>query len=178
MAKTYGTVTTFTAGSVLTAAQLNVASTAVNNLVVPAAVRLDKTANQLISNVADTIITWPASATFDTDSMYSSAATDRITITTAGIYVVTANITFANANAGERIVWLQKNASGTTRFGMSRGMASTGGETTISISTVLSLSVSDYLQVGCYQANGTSVNVLATGTQPTNLSATWIGRTS
>ena len=178
MAKTYTAAGSAVAGDVYTAAAHNVIVTDVNNFIVPAAVRLDKSASQLVSNATDTIITWPSSATFDTDSMYSSSATDRVTVTTAGIYIVTANIAFGNANVGERIVWLQKNATGTTRFAMARSMASTGGETIFSISTIVSLSASDYVQLGCYQANGTSLNVLGSGTQPTNLALTWIGRTS
>ena len=175
MAKTYTAGGTVAAGDVATAAAWNVLTVNSNNLIVPSSVRLDKAASQSISNTTDTILTWPT-ATHDTDSMYSGAATDRITINTAGIYYISANVTFFTNASGERIAWIQN--LGGQRFCMSRAAASALGNHSVSISTVISLAAATILQVGVYQGSGGALNVLGTTTDPTNLTATWIGRTS
>ena len=49
MPKTYNTISTFTSGQVLTAAQMNEIGTNVNNYRVPPLVRIRKNANQNVS---------------------------------------------------------------------------------------------------------------------------------
>lgn len=146
--------------------------TGVSNLIVPSSVRLDKAASQSIPNTTDTLLTWPT-ATHDTDGMYSAAATNQITINTAGIYYVSANVTFFTNATGERIAWIQ--SSGGTRFCMSRQMASTLGIHSVSISTCISLTATTILQVGVYQGSGGALNVLGTTTDPTSFTATRLG---
>jgi hypothetical protein len=81
MAKTYNTISTFTSGQVLTAAQMNAIGTNVNNYRVPPLVRLRKNANQNVSGL--TILSWDVED-YDTDDMWASGTT--ITAKTAGVY--------------------------------------------------------------------------------------------
>jgi hypothetical protein len=94
MAKTYNTISTFTSGQVLTAAQMNEIGTNVNNSRVPPLCLLRKTATQACNNGSFTAITFGAGEElYDTDGMHSTITnTARITPTTAGIYLFTGNV--------------------------------------------------------------------------------------
>lgn len=177
MAKTYGTVATFTAGSVLTAAQLNVASGAVNNLIVPAAARALLTGTQALTSA--TAISWDsisASGAYDTDSMWSSGAKTRLTVTTPGIYVVVAGlldqITVANCTAAE--LNIRRNGITVATYRSATTIVINDFfETTVTWTGVLN--ASDYVEVQPVFTGGTHT-LLNDGRN--SFSATWIGRTS
>jgi len=198
MAKTYGTVTTFTAGSVLTAAQLNVAGTSVNNLVVPPSCWVYRTATDVA-----TTGTWfrPAfdAEAYDTDSMHDlSTNTQRITFNTAGIYVVTAACFFNNASStGGRHLMISKNASNADPTSATAGIAvanvytTSQANTRANISTTHRFAVGDYITTHIYQDQGSSCIIgdavtvsggVTTGptgnATPYHMSATWIGSAS
>lgn len=169
MAKTYGTVTTFTAGSVLTAAQLNVAGTAVNNLVVPPLCVVRRVAAQSIADNTVTLISFDTEDV-DTDGMFTPTSTD-ITIQTAGVYVLSGIATLASAVTTSLFLRLSVNGSGI-------GDATYAGSSYTSSAALTinkSLAVGDVVRCAVYQTGpATSKNTSAT----TQFSVSWIGRTS
>jgi len=178
MAKTYGTVTTFTAGSVLTAAQLNVASTAVNNLVVPAMVKVYRSTN-LSSYTNQAAISWSASdTTSDNDGMWNASTPTYVTVQTTGLYLigfvsyVTATATVTRVRGG-----ILKNGSAVLE------MENTGTSTDafINVSGLLYLTSGD--QIGARVTfTGGSAYILGGNASETNgqtrLTLSWVGRNS
>jgi hypothetical protein len=175
MAKTYGTVTTFTAGSVLTAAQLNVAGTAINNLVLPPSCQIRRTTNQ--TGYTSTAITW-SSAAFDTDGMWSAGSPTILTIQTTGLYLVTlTGLTEATASLNRVLVTINKN--GTSCF--SQEAFGTTTQAYFSVSSTLSLVATDTLSAVVNYGGGSAYIIDGAATETssqTRLTATWIGRTS
>ena len=189
MAKTYGTVTTFTAGSVLTAAQLNVASTAVNNLVVPPMAQIALTASTAVTTASHTAFSGftnsNASATYDTDAMTSLSATpSAITVQTAGVYQVSATATWAANATGIRYARIVRSRGGTLVAYAVASVTNIGAvfEQQISLSGLIDCQANDLIRLMVYQDSGGNLNLLSGA--PTNdfggtrLSAVWIGRTS
>lgn len=64
--------------------------------------RMSTTTVQSVPNNTDTALTWPAgSQYFDNDNMIDNAGTtDRITLTSTGIYMVSARVTFSVTASG------------------------------------------------------------------------------
>lgn len=178
MAKTYGTVTTFTAGSVLTAAQLNVASTAINNLVAPCFCKVIRSTDVAHPGTG-TGFSW-SSAEIDTDSMYAAGSPTRITINTAGIYVVNAMAYITNTTKYTTAPTLRvyKNGTAVASIGMdyqNDGYVSVSGNVT----TLLNLAAADYLELSSTFGGGGTITVSGNLTSGrTEMSASWIGRTA
>lgn len=187
MPKTYGTVTTFTAGSVLTAAQLNVAGGAVNNLVVPAAARIRLTSNYASTNSTHTLLGFTstnATKDYDTDSMITlSASASSITINTPGIYVCTASIDYTASSVGVRYVRAVRNRAG-TKTGIAASMyVPTASDAHACISGMIECAANDVIELYGFQTSGGSLNILAADASGieyggTWMSVAWIGRTS
>lgn len=173
MAKTYGTVATFTAGSVLTAAQLNVAGGAVNNLVVPAAVSTANTGGQSITNAAWAFISFDGEG-YDTDGMITPTST-TVTVNTAGIYVISASVSWPGNPTGQRICAIARNAAsaGTGALVEVYQQATGALETKQSLSYIANLDVSDTIKLAVFQNSSATLNTV-TG----RLHMAWIGRTS
>ncbi len=162
-------IKTFTDSTTLPASDIN---TYLNNFDNAAAVSL--TSNFNISNGADTVITWSA-AEYDNNTMFSAGTPDRLTIKTAGIYVVTATITWPSNATGERISWIQKNGSATVRWGNRRGGGWASGVTEYSVAAQITCAVNDYIQIGNYQNSG---GTLALQSASTNRTRMEVGRIS
>lgn len=178
MAKTYGTVTTFTSGSVLTAAQLNVASTAVNNLVVPAACRL-KLNNAVASFTSGNPISWEsiASPGFDTDSMWSAGNASRITFNTAGIYVVTGSVfdSVTVATSTYQTVTIRVNGTTSHASQAKETSVTAGVGTSLSVSMIYNATAGDYVELLYTYTSGTHT---IQNNNVTQFGAAWVGRTS
>jgi len=188
MAKTYGTVTTFSSGAVLAAAQLNVAGVAVNNLVVPAAVRCVRTTALSITSGAFVALNFDATATYDTDTMLGATKT-YLTVNTPGIYSLTATAGFAaNATGARAIIFcLNPTLSGTgdtttitssTRIGgeLVNSVGSAGAQSTLSIAATYSFAAADRMALLIYQNSGGGLAV--DSTDGLHFAMTWIGRTA
>ena len=94
----------FVAGAVLTEAQLDILSDDITFLANPPKCRVYMSAALSVANTTNTAVTFN-SERFDTDTMHSTSAnTDRITFTTAGTYLVGANLGWAASTAGSRYV--------------------------------------------------------------------------
>lgn len=177
MAKTYGTVTTFTAGSVLTAAQLNVASTAVNNLVVPASAEVYRSSNQT-GYTSGSAITWQAT-NWDTDTMWSAGSPTILTVNTAGIYVVTFEGLFT-ATATVTDLGARITRTGTDILNVGARVNSAGNAAYFSVTFLVNYAVGDTISANLVPTGGSAyiVNGAAEGISRTRLQAQWVGRTS
>lgn len=175
MAKTYTAAGTVTAGDVYTAAAHNIIATDVNNLIVPPACRLIRATNQTIANNTDTIISM-SSAEYDTDSMATTGASSRITISTPGIYLITYEVKWTTGGTFGRIAFVGKN--GTSLHLADARVTPTTGALFISSSAVASLIATDFLVPYVYQASGGNVDMTTDNGYSCALTATWIGRTS
>lgn len=171
MAKTYGTVTTFTAGSVLTAAQLNTAGTAINNLVVPPACVAGASATLNVANATWTAVTFTTER-FDTDSLHDNVTNpSRFSITTPGIYQISSFVGWSGAVGGS-LRDLAVRINGTTYVAYGRGPVAGGGLTSVSVA--YDLAAGDYVEIAAYQDSTVTMTVSA----DRMASICWIGRTS
>lgn len=159
----YTSPKTYSVGDVLTASDMNTyqrdnisAIVTAQPLVIPFA-RVYNDANITISDDTITTLTFN-SETFDTDTIHdTSTNTDRLTCKTAGIYLIDAQWKMTNSANGDRIIGIVLN--GTTTIARSRIRAAAGGTSILSVSTIYSLAVNDYLQATAWQDSGGDENV-------------------
>ena len=173
MAKTYTAVTVAnaTAGNAILASDHSTNFQNVNNLIVPAAVSIDAGA-QNIATATNTYLSFGASATYDTDSMYSSGTPTYITINTTGLYLLTYYVLFSNATTGTRFAAFVKNLS-TVYGGVGMNANTTNpNPTEFTSAATVSLAATDKVYLRLYHTQGTNVSCYGT------MTATWIGRTS
>lgn len=177
MAKTYGTVTTFTAGSVLTAAQLNTAGTNITNLVTPATVSVYNTGNQSLTTGTITRLSWTTSK-WDTDTMKGAGTVTGISINTTGIYMITAFQVFDTNATGVRELLLDIGTAATTTsiIGGVHTPVGDGNYGNVTLSVMASLTAGNTIQLFGYQTSGGALNVLGSATRA--LTLTWIGLTA
>ncbi len=120
---------------------------------------LTKSADQGITNVTVTALTWDQEAV-DTAGLHSVASnTSRITPLEAGVYVVVANITWATGGAGTRQQQIRLNgATVTTIAGHVFNTSVNAGGT---VADILRFNGStDYVEVYVYQDSGGTTSVL------------------
>ncbi len=179
MPKTYNTIPTTTTGSVYTAAAHNNIVTNVNNYRVPPMVQVRRT-TALTGYTSDAAITWESEA-FDTDDMWASSPNpNRVTINTAGMYLVTfsgkvdatATLTLAHANM---------SVNGNLVTGQF-GSVLSAITSRFTVSTLLNLAVSDYITcaVGLVGGSAYIINGSATAqdSTQTRCTVTWLGQVS
>ena len=177
MAKTYGTVATFTAGSVLTAAQLNVAGGAVNNLVVPATAQVRRTTNQT-GVTSGVLISWQSALWQNDGTMWAIGDPTKLYLNTTGLYVVTLHIALS-ASSG----LTQSSATVLLNGTEISDTNSTGNGTGcfITNSFILNATAGQYLTAYTGLSGGAGVsytgNESVTRTQ-TRMTVSWIGRTA
>ena len=175
MPKTYGTVATFTAGSVLTAAQLNVAGTAINNLVVPPMVSVYRSST-LSAYTSGTAITWQASH-YDTDGMWTSGSS--IAINTTGLYSVSF-IGHFTCTATATLVVPELKRSAVNILSQFQPIYN-GTESRISLSGVVDCAAGDSLSLDVTIVGGSSYSIeggATYGEAQARLALQWIGRKS
>jgi hypothetical protein len=108
----------------------------------------------------------------DTNAMFDSGASTKITIKTAGVYIVTLNVQFAATSVGA------SSGTGTILVGGAERAASTsmgnvGGSTRVNSSLVRSLSVNDEITSKFTFAGAAGTLTIAT---TSFLSAVWIAK--
>jgi hypothetical protein len=133
-----------------------------------------KSANQSISNATNTLLTFN-SENFDTNTYHdTSTNTSRITIPSgkAGYYNLQAVVAFAAGSVGLRQIVFYKNGA-VLNYGV-QSAATTASENISNASYLVSLAVSDYVEVYVYQTSGGALNVLG-GADFTTFSATYLG---
>jgi hypothetical protein len=116
-------------------------------------VRVFKSSGQTISNATVTDLTFD-SETFDTDGFHSTSTnTDRLTVPAgkAGKYLVIAKMSFAGGVNGIRQVYIYKN---TTVADLNTYQNISNSDADACLSTIVDLSVGDYVKMACWQNNG------------------------
>ncbi|MBA7590590.1 hypothetical protein ES708_32717 [subsurface metagenome] len=95
---------------------------------------------------------------YDTDEMHDLVVNpERITIKTAGIYLIVFQGHWNTRANGSRSVYFRRNDS---LILQSRQEAETAGRTTSNLTTICSLSVGEYLRVQVWQSSGNALNFL------------------
>lgn len=130
-------------------------------------------ANQSISDATPTILAFNTE-TSDTTAMHDTAVNNsRITVATAGVYALHANVQWAANAVGHRTLELYLN--GTTVIESLTDDATGGGhDTNQQIVSHRRLAANDYIEVRVTQDSGGALNVL-TGTNVPHFEATWLG---
>jgi hypothetical protein len=177
MAKTYTAAGSAVAGDVYTAAAHNVIVTDVNNFIVPPMVRAIRTADQTITNASTTAIQFTASDEFDTDAMHdTSTNSNRITINTVGVYIITATVNIASGNSTGvyRLVAIRKNGGNEIATQNPGGIQDARVTVTVTDSAI----AGDYYEAVVYQDTGGNVPLNLLGGLRAAFTAVWVGRTS
>lgn len=141
------------------------------------ACRIHDNAVQSISHNVVTTIDFN-SERFDTDSMHDNVTNNsRITINTAGLYVVTAVIALeANSDYTELVVIL--NVNGATQIAAQRAWPNTQSlNPHNTVSTIWLFSAGDYIETTIRQRNGAAAarNTTVSVAQTPEFAATWLG---
>ena len=189
MAKTYPAIGPFTAGDILTAATMTDIQTNLTNQRVPPMVQVSLASFSLAASGtayysafdstdfnagSDVTVTNGTSGT-------TAANAGKLTVTTAGVYLVTYNVEFGSSATGVRRVVVGVdgtiNPNTPNGSGFVQSAAGNGGSTVTTGTVALSLSASSYVQIGMAQTSGgaLTVNSLnATGF----LQMLWLGQVS
>lgn len=125
-------------------------------------VRVTATANQSITANTDTFATF-ATEVYDNDSMGNLGVNnDRITFTTAGIYLVTAEVNFVqngNATTNGRQVVLVHSTQNEVAWTSRRGAQSIDTEETLAY--LISVAAATFIRVRVRHNSGAAVNISA-----------------
>lgn len=125
-----------------------------------------------ISNNAETALTFD-SERFDTSNLHSvSTNTSRMTAPVNGIYVITANVSWAANATGIRRVFLRWNASSNIAY--SQVSATSASVTAQNVATVYSLAASEYVEVFVLQTSGSALNIEASSQFSPEFTMTWV----
>lgn len=141
----------------------------------PPACRVFNSAAISIPNSTTTALTFD-SERYDPTGMHSTVTnTSRITISTAGLYLVTGHVAFAGNATGFR--WIAVSLNGTTTLlAMHNQLSVTAADQALfSVSTVWKFSPGDFIQLLVNQTSGGALNVNSAADYSPEFSATWIG---
>lgn len=95
---------------------------------------------------------------FDTDNIHDVTTNNtRLTCNTAGVYLITVNVSFFMNATGSRSLKILLN--GSTIIGMVTDNTSTILTMRLNINTIYKLSVGDYIEIQAYQDSGSALNV-------------------
>lgn len=137
--------------------------------------RVYNDANIATANGASYTLTFN-SELYDTDTMHSTvSATDRITITTTGVYMVWANVTFAYDADGVRALYIYNNGTDIIGRVQVDRVGNSYGSTIMQISAIYSLTAGDFLQLVAEQNSGGNLNVLTNARYSPDFAAQRIG---
>lgn len=138
------------------ALRCNALSSSINDCI---GARVYNSIAQSIPNAASTALTFN-SAYFDTDGMHDPLGVDpsRLTATTKGKYIVTANVGLDPNAVGTRSVGIKLNNS--TFVAQQNWAGFTGDSNIVSVSATISMNVGDYVQVVVYQNSGGALNTI------------------
>jgi hypothetical protein len=179
MAKTYNTISTFTSGQVLTAAQMNEIGTNSNNYRVPPICIAYRSSN-LTAYANGTKIAWQASDVDTDPTMWAVGSATKVIINTTGLYLVTfIGSLSATATLGfwePNIFVNNTRAASNSQSGSGLG---TGGAFCVSVQ--LKLAATDEIEAAVgisggsnYTINGGSLPAHST----TRLIVAWLGQVS
>lgn len=97
---------------------------------------------------------------YDTDNWWIVGSPTKITVDQAGIYLLQASVSISNAAAQPTSLYFKKNGSTSIGFSDSRTLIATDN-TTLQYSMLVSLAVSDYVEVIAETTGGSAQSVTA-----------------
>ena len=174
MAKDYNSFTDVATGDVYTAAAHNLILENINNYRVPPMCMATRSGTQSALNTTFTAVQFNGTDKYDTDSMHDPASNNtRITINTAGVYVVQGEMYWGAAATGVRLGRIRLNGVTTLNTAI---VPNTGGSDGVStaVGVTYPFAVNDYIELLGYQSSGGALNMQAS----CFLSAAWIGQVS
>jgi hypothetical protein len=118
-----------------------------------------------------------ANERFDTDTMHDNVTNNsRITLTTAGVYIVTACVRFAARSDYSRLT-IGLRVNGTTSIGTTNDQSPTNTARDLSVTTIYKFAAADYVEVRVTQENGAAAaaNIETVANQTNEFSAVWVG---
>ena len=191
MAKTFtSSIATPNTGDVLTASAYSSAITTLNSHTVPPVMRARRAAVQAIGVNSPIAINWDTADIATTDSGMWSPTSNKVTIQTAGVYLVTATLNFvAGSGSGPYGVSIYANptfsgtgdtatiTAGTRITGTLANLSSGLTQTVVSCTTLYSFAANDTVGVIGYQNSVASVNI-SNGNEQNTFSLVFVGRTS
>ena len=122
-------------------------------------VRVTKSANQSINDATSTLVTFDTEV-FDTDTMHNNVTNNsRLTVTTAGKYLVWFTIGFAANATGLRLIDLSKNGVLAAPPLFLSGTELAGASSYFSGSVLINLVATDYVEIFARQDSGGALNV-------------------
>jgi hypothetical protein len=139
-----------------------------------------KTANQTISNVTITSLSFDGTDILDSNGFHDPASNNtRMTIPTGygGKYLISANVQFAANVTGGRELYIRKNGSTDLQV-IQSVVSSNTGSINMSISGTYALVANDYVEIRAYQSSGGSLDIWATNSGYTNCTSfqiTYVG---
>lgn len=120
-------------------------------------VYVTKTADQTLSTGVTTTLTWD-SEDFDTDTYHDNATNNsRLTAFKTGKYIIVLFLGYALNSTGLRTAELRIN--GTTNLSPDARDANSGGNTTPNVTSIVELSVGDYVEARAFQNSGGNLNI-------------------
>lgn len=135
---------------------------------------LTKSAAQTISSGSLTEITFDTEVG-DTDTMHAGGNPSRITATTAGVYIVTGFVDFADSLANGKTTALLLRKNGTTYIAQQKAMQGADGvDPELNVALVTKLAATDYLELIVQHDAGSSKDIDG-GDDGCRFSAAWIG---
>lgn len=121
-------------------------------------------ANQSIANSVATGLQFN-SEVFKTDNMHSTSSDiSRITINTAGVYQIIANVGFDANSTGYRIVQFRANGATLIPGVIANAISSPGIGTNIAAVTLYKFNAGDFFEVFVQQNSGSDLNVISANT--------------
>ena len=171
MAKTYPDIGTFSPGDILTAATMNEVGTNLDNQRVPPMVQVQLDSFSLASSGTAYYAAFDSTdfnagndvTVANGTSGTTAASAGKLTVTTAGVYLVTYNVEFGSNATGVRRVVVGVdgtiNPNTPNGYGFVQSAAGNGGSTVVTGTVALSLSASSYVQIGMAQTSGGALTV-------------------
>ena len=142
----------------------------------PPACRVYRSGTQSIPNTTRTAVTFD-SERYDTNNMHSTSVnTNRITVNTAGLYMISGHVGFSTSTVGFRIAYIIVN--GTLQIAIQSTNVRTDGFLDMSVATTWKAAVNDYFTLEVYQSSGGAQllgQASATDAFASEFAATWIG---
>ena len=177
MAKTFTNLSTKLTSDTISPTDWTNVVTDINNLAIPPMCRVTLSSSVVIGTGSWTSI-YPDVESFDTDSMHSSGAADRITFNTAGIYVVHGRGTFLENASGVRGFRLLKNGANNIAANVRIGNSGSSW-TALDVWAIWAFSAADWVTLQVYQSSGGNLNFNGPEYDPgMEFSAVWVGKTS
>jgi hypothetical protein len=148
------------------------AALSLSQLVIPA-VRVYHSANQVITNNTFAALAFNTER-FDTDVIHDTSTNNsRLTCKTAGKYQITGHALFAANATGYRQIAIRL---GGATYLAAQGIPSIGAsdDHNLSVTTLYSLAVNDYVELMAFQTSGAGLNVLASGNFSPEFGMAWV----